>query len=332
MTCPRCQTANPDGARFCLNCGNALAVTCPNCGAVVVSGARFCSNCGFALPGAQASPAQDQPQAGSARDRLQHYMPTELRSKMEAARASRSMAGERRVVTVLFCDVEGSTAMAEQLDPEEWTEIMNAAYDYLIKPVYRYEGTVGRLMGDAVLAFFGAPIAHEDDPQRAVLAGLDMIEGIREYREQIKREQGLEFNVRVGINTGLATVGEVGSDMRVEYTAMGDAVNLAARLQTAARPMTVLISETTYRFVAPVFDCADRGPLEMKGKTQPVRAYEVRGRKAQPGRLRGLHGLASPMVGRGAELAALLSSAMPCEPALAVPPSSSASRAWARAA
>src|SRR5206468_1922767 len=115
-----------------------------------------------------------------------------------------------------------------------------------------------------------------------------------------------EFNVRVGISTGLVTVGEVGTDMRVEYTAMGDAVNLASRLQSAARPMTVLISETTYNFIAPVFDCVDMGPIELKGKIEPVHAYEVIGQKAEPGRVRGLAGLQSPMVGRDAELAALL--------------------------
>src|SRR5437763_12493614 len=111
--------------------------------------------------------------------------------------------------------------MADQLDPEEWTEIMNEVFEHLIAPVYRYEGTVARLMGDAILAFFGAPIAHEDDPQRAVLAGLGIVHDIAGFRDQLKRERGLDFNVRVGINTGLVVVGEVGSDLRVEYTAMG---------------------------------------------------------------------------------------------------------------
>src|SRR5207253_7113367 len=174
-------------------------------------------------------------------DPLTKYIPRELAAKLEAARSGRSMEGERRVVTVLFCDVKGSTAMAELLDPEEWAEIMNQAFEYLIAPVYRYEGTLARLMGDAILAFFGAPIAHEDDPQRAVLAALDIIEEIRPFRERMKRERGLDFDVRVGINTGLVVVGAVGSDLRMEYTAMGDAVNLASRMEQMAEPGTVQI-------------------------------------------------------------------------------------------
>ncbi len=152
------------------------------------------------------------------------------------------MPGDRRVATMLFCDVAGSTAAADRLDLEEWAETINGVFEYLTGPVYRYEGTLARLMGDAVLAFFGAPIAHDDDPQRAVLAGLDMVQGIRLYREEVKRKWRLDFQVRVGINTGLVVVGEVGSDLRVEYTAMGDAINLAARMEQTAQPDTVQIA------------------------------------------------------------------------------------------
>ena len=162
------------------------------------------------------------------------------------------MQGERRTVTMLFCDVQGSTAAAEKLDPEEWAEIINGAFEHLIEPVYRYEGTLARLMGDAILAFFGAPIAHEDDPQRAVMAGLEIIEGIAPYREEVKSKWGLDFDVRIGINTGLVVVGEVGSDLRVEYTALGDAINLAARMEQTARPGTVQISGDTHRLIAPL--------------------------------------------------------------------------------
>ena len=142
--------------------------------------------------------------------------------------------GERRVVTVLFCDVVGSTALAEGIDPEAWTEIMNATFEYLIEPVERYGGTVARLMGDAILAFFGAPSAHEDDPQRAILAGLAMVENISPFCEKLRSESELDFNVRVGINTGLAVVGDIGSETAGEYTAMGDAVNVAARMEQTA--------------------------------------------------------------------------------------------------
>jgi len=234
--------------------------------------------------------------------RLAAAAPAPLAAKMRAAR----LAGERKVVTALFADVVGSTSLAEQMDAEDWTAIMNRAFDRLSPAVYHYEGTIARLLGDAMLAFFGAPVAHEDDPVRAVRAGLDLMAAVREYAAEVQRDHDIEFAMRVGINTGPVVVGDVGSDLKYEYTAMGDAVNLAARMQSAARPMTVLISEHTYRFVAPVFDCVDLGPLEVKGKADPVRVYEVQGAKAAPGRVRGLAGLESPMVGRDAELAALV--------------------------
>jgi len=209
------------------------------------------------------------------------------------------------VVTILFCDVKGSTAMAEHLDPEEWAEIMNAAFSYLIQPVQRYEGTVARLMGDAILAFFGAPIAHEDDPQRAVLAGLDIVEGIRPYCEQLRSEYGLDFNVRVGINTGVVVVGEVGTALAGEYTAMGDAVNLAARMEQTAQPGSVQISGETYRLVSAFFEVEALGVVEVKGKSDGVPAYRVLKRKERPERGRGIVGLESPLVGRTREVQSL---------------------------
>jgi class 3 adenylate cyclase/tetratricopeptide (TPR) repeat protein len=196
-------------------------------------------------------------------------------AKLESARAGRAMQGERRIVTMLFCDVAGSTAMAEELDPEEWTEIMNGAFESLIAPVYRYEGTLARLMGDAIFAFFGAPIAHEDDPQRAVAAGLEIVEGIRAYRERMKADRHLDLDVRVGINTGPVVVGEVGSDLRLEYTAMGDAVNVAARMEQTAEPGTVQITAETRRLVSPYFEVESRGAVDVKGKAEPVQAYCV---------------------------------------------------------
>ncbi|MCH8310549.1 MAG: AAA family ATPase, partial [Chloroflexi bacterium] len=220
-------------------------------------------------------------------------------------RAGRGAQGERRVITVLFCDVIGSTAFAERLDPEEWTEIMNEAFDYMIHPVARYEGTVARLMGDGILAFFGAPIAHEDDPQRAILAGLDILDGVTEFREELRDEYGMEFNVRVGINTGPVVVGEVGSELAGEYTAMGDAVNLAARMEQTAGPGMIQISEDTKQLVAPLFDLESLGKIEVKGKTEPVSTYRVLRPKATPGRLRGIEGLTAPLIGRSQEFESL---------------------------
>ena len=193
---------------------------------------------------------------------------------------------ERRIVTVLFCDVTGSTAMAETLDPEVWTNIMNEAFKLFIEAIERFDGTVARLMGDGLLAIFGAPVAHEDDPERAILAGLAMLNNIKPLQVRLQREAGLDFNIRVGINTGLVVVGDVGSEKFQEFTAMGDAVNLAARMEQAAKRGTVQISDNTYLRVAPLFDVEALGGIQVKGRSDPVQAFRVLGKKTSPGRLR----------------------------------------------
>ena len=259
-------------------------------------------NCGNRLA---ASSTTEAGQAKIAGFNLDRYLPQELVAKLESARARNVMAGERRVITMLFCDVKGSTAAAEQVDPEIWTDIMNGVFEHMIRPIYKYEGLVPRLMGDAILAFFGAPITHEDDPQRAVLAGLEILEGIQSYAEDIRRMYGLEFGLRVGINTGMVVVGEIGSDLRMEYTAIGDAINLAARMEQTAPVGGVQISEETYKLVAPFFDVESLGEMEVKGKSMPVKTYRVIAGKTVPGHLRGLEGLSSPLVGREVEMGLL---------------------------
>ncbi|HSK86858.1 MAG TPA: adenylate/guanylate cyclase domain-containing protein [Anaerolineales bacterium] len=249
-------------------------------------------NCGSRLA------VQDESAGGKSQFKLYRYLPQELITKLESARSRNSMVGERRVITMLFCDVKGSTAAAEKVDPETWTDVMNGVFEVMIPPIYKYEGLVPRLMGDAILAFFGAPITHEDDPQRAVLAGLEIQEGIKPYAEEIRLRYGLEFGLRVGINTGLVVVGEIGSDLRMEYTALGDAINLAARMEQTAQVGTIQISDETYKLVAPFFDVQSLGGIEVKGKSEPIQTYRVLGVKSTPGQLRGLEGLASPLVGR----------------------------------
>jgi class 3 adenylate cyclase/tetratricopeptide (TPR) repeat protein/ABC-type iron transport system FetAB ATPase subunit len=205
-------------------------------------------------------------------------------------------------VTVLFADVVGSTRMGEQLDPEEVAEIMDGAFAFLNAEVAKYGGTVARLLGDAVLAFFGAPVAHEDDAERAVRAGLNIQAKAKEYAKEIKRNYGVDFEMRVGINTGLAVLAAVGDEIKTEYTAMGDTTNLAARMQSAAKPSTVLISADTYHLVKNLFDLDPRGALKVKGKSALIETYEVLAPKTLPGRVRGLEGVSSPLVGRDADL------------------------------
>ncbi len=285
---------------------------CPNCQHPNSATAKFCENCGFKLQTAPDAAREQKPSlspvSGSASPSLTHLeklVPKEFAQRLMQSRTGR-IEGERRIVTILFCDVKGSTALGEERDPEEILEIMNGAFDSLIEPVYRYEGTLARLMGDAILAFFGAPIGHEDDPERACLAALAMQEKIRQYAAQLKSTHGIDnFNVRVGINTGLVVVGEVGSDLRVEYTAMGDAINLASRMEQSAEPGSIVIAENTARLARYAIELEPLGALTIKGKAEPVNAYRVLGKKSVPESRRGIAGLTSPLVGRAAEYAAL---------------------------
>ena len=301
MRCPECSADNPEGAKFCLECGTRLPATCTQCGALLPPQAKFCPTCGARV--SRDAEAPEKP-ADKFRKRVGRLMPRTYADQLLAS--GREMSGERRVVTILFCDIVGSTAMAEQLDPEDVMEIMDGAFDAMIEPIVRYEGTVARLMGDAVLAFFGAPIAHEDDPERACRAALEILNGVQAYGERLEQERGIAgFNVRVGINTGLVVVGEVGSDLRVEYTAMGDAINLTARMESAAEPGTILITEETHKLIAPLFETEAIGPMEVKGKAEPVSAFRVREVKPSPTKPLGIAGLDSPLVGREKEVSAL---------------------------
>ena len=296
MQCPNCGRSNREDASFCSHCGASLLTPCPVCSTPYAAGSSFCSNCGARLDaGAPSSPDQD----------LARYLPPELLAKLEAARSGRTMAGERRTVTMLFADIQGSTAAAEQLDPEDWAEIVNGAFERLIRPVYRYEGTLARLMGDAILGFFGAPIAHEDDPERAVMAGLEMLSAAKPYATEVKTRWGVDFDLRVGINTGLVVVGEVGSDLRVEYSALGDAVNVAARMEQTALPGTLQVSGQTHRLIERLFAFEELEPVHAKGKADPVPAYRVTGVLERPATTRGLLGRDTPLVGRDPELATL---------------------------
>jgi class 3 adenylate cyclase len=262
----------------------------------VPADARFCANCGQALTGV--AEADDSTQA-----RLRASAPAPLVEKMRSAR----MTGERKPVTALFADVVGSTTLAERMDPEDWTAMMNEVFELMSGAVFRYEGTIAQLQGDAMLAFFGAPVAHEDDPERAVLAALDMLAATDEFARQLKATHGIDLRIRAGVNTGPVMVGNVGSDLRYEYTALGDAVNVAARMQAAAQTGTILITDTTRRLTGDVFELEDLGAIEVKGKTEPVHAFRVIGRKAAPAWRRGLVavGLDSPMVGRDEPLSRL---------------------------
>src|SRR5207244_966001 len=205
-------------------------------------------------------------------------------------------ATERRSITVLFADIAGSTAIAERMDPEDWTALVGEAFKRMTSTIERYDGTIARLMGDGVLAFFGAPTAHEDDPERAVRCGLDLARAIDELDASDHTSEADKLRLRVGINTGPVVVGIVGTETASEYTAMGDTVNVAARMQAAARPGSVLITAATHRFVSGLVEAIDVGQLELKGKSATVRAYEITSLREGAVHSRGLAGVSSPMV------------------------------------
>jgi class 3 adenylate cyclase/DNA-binding SARP family transcriptional activator len=301
VRCLNCSAENSEGARYCMKCGARLALVCAECGSELPPDpeARFCLSCGTEIVAPPATHASD-----SIPERLDRVMPREFAQRLISTRGE--VARERRVVTMLFSDVKGSRSMTEDLDPEEVMEIMEGALDVLIEPITRYEGTLARLIGDAILAFFGAPIAHEDDAERACRAALDIIERAQAYALRLQQQRGIAgFDVRVAIHTGLVVVGEVGPDLRAEYTAMGDAVNVASGMQEAAEPGTVLITEDTHRLIAPLFETEALGPIHIVDRAEPVLAYRVLASADVVGKGRGIAGLASPLVGREAELGAL---------------------------
>ena len=231
---------------------------------------------------------------------IRQATPQALAKKILATRGQ--IEGERKPVTILFTDIVGSTSLAENLDPEEWKEIVAGAHRRVSEAVYRYEGTIAQLLGDGVLAFFGAPITHEDDPLRAVRAGLDIQHALSDYAHALEGYVE-DFRMRIGINTGMVVVGTIGSDLHMEYLAIGDAVNLAARLQAAAQPGKVLLSENTARLVKSAFELKDLGEITVKGKAEAIPVYEVLELKSAPESGRGIEGLSSSLVGRERELA-----------------------------
>src|SRR5215470_4643653 len=295
MNCARCATDNPPDAKFCRGCGVRLEAICPACSHANLPGSRFCNECGQAL--ATEAPAAKPPVPAPAQAA---YTPKHLADKILKARSA--LEGERRQVTVLFADLAGFSAMAEARDPEEVHGIVDRCLRLIAAEVHRFEGTINQYTGDGVMALFGAPIAHEDAPRRAAHAALAIQRAVGDLgREMAKRLPG-PLQLRIGLNTGPVVVGRIGDDLRMDYTAVGDTTNVAARLQQAARPGSVLVSDSTVRAIGGFFETLDLGEQAVKGRA-PVRAYEVvrpRGRRSRLDAAieRGL----TPLVGRAREL------------------------------
>src|SRR4029453_16239195 len=264
VTCQACHYLNEADARFCVQCGQPLETSCPACGNHTRAAMRFCGQCGqrLAQPSDASQAAVDlvaSPTRPVSLDeklaQLQGYLPHHLADKILANRGR--LEGERKQVTVLFTDVTGYTALSEQLGEEALFALMDDLYELFIHEVHRYEGPVNELTGDGIVAFFGAPLAVEQAPQRAVRAALALQEAVAQYSARLERERGMRLQVRVGINTGPAVVGTVGNNLRMDYKAVGNTVNLAARMEQTAAPGTIQITAQTYRLVAGYFDCED---------------------------------------------------------------------------
>jgi len=288
MQCPKCQHVNRKEAKFCEVCGTKLPSVCPHCGNAVRPQSRFCDVCGTPLVEAL-TPAQVT--APPSLEDMQHrlYIPEPLRQRMEAA--GQETAGENRLVTALFADISGFTTLSQHLPTEAVIEKVNQCFQAVMDAVYRYEGGINRFIGDCVLAFFGAPLAHENDPERAVLAALDMREAVSRF----------ELHISVGINTGMMYFGPIGTQQHLEVSAYGPDINLAKRLQEAARPGQILVGGGTYRLTRKAFDFDRPGTLTLKGMEGPVPVYEALRVAERPEKLRGIEGLRARMIGRERE-------------------------------
>ena len=306
MKCPKCQFDNREGAKFCLECGEKFEIACSQCGKMLPPSAKFCDECGQKLGVA----AKEIPKALTQDEKLekiQKYLPKGIAEKILAQRDR--IEGERKQVTVMFCDMEGFTPFADRFGPEETYTIMDQVYEILIHKVRDYEGTVNEMTGDGVMALFGAPIALEDAPQRAIRSALAIHREMARFSDKMKQEKPdmPPLKMRVGIHTGPVVVGTLGNDLRVEFKAVGDTVNLASRMESLAESGATYVTEETFKLTEGFFHYESLREKEVKGKEKPVNVYRVIGPSTRRTRFdvsaeRGL----TPFIGRERELELLL--------------------------
>ena len=305
MKCLKCQFDNREGIKFCEECGAKVELKCPKCGAEIPSGRKFCGECGHDL-GLSSKPIPKELSFEEKLAKIRRYLPKDLTQKILAQRDR--IEGERKQVTVMFCDMEGFTSLTEKLGSEEMYSVMDQVYEIIIHKVHDYEGTVNELTGDGIMALFGAPIALEDAPQRAIRSALAIHREINKFSDQLKSESRMPpIKMRIGIHTGPVIVGTLGNDLRVEFKAVGDTVNLASRMEGLADPGTTFVTEDTFKLTEGFFRFESLGPKVVKGKEEPIRVYQViapstRRTKFDVSAERGL----TPFIGRERELELLL--------------------------
>ncbi len=297
--CPKCGYVNPGGLEVCRQCASPLARVCPSCGFESPANFKYCGNCGTALVGQGRSIVANE----DVRSRVPTPIPAELAEKI--SRVGKQIEGERRTVTILFADISGFTSLSETLDPEQVYSLVDTTLKAFTSEIYKHEGTLDKFLGDGVMALFGAPVAHEDDPTRAVLTALGMQTELQRINKDLERRLGVSLKVRIGLNSGTVVVATVGSDFRMNYTALGDAVNVASRLQTLAEPGAILVSRPVYEQTRSIFEFRELGSIRVKGRVEPVELFEVIAPRPVAMAPRGIPGLAAPMVGRREELARL---------------------------
>jgi class 3 adenylate cyclase len=267
MHCPRCDADIPDGTKFCIECGTPLKPRCPQCGADTLPRAKLCGECGTPLSGQPAAPPSSPLQSPLS------YTPAHLAEKIFTSRSA--LEGERKQVTVLFADLKGSMELLAGRDPEEARQLLDPVLEQMMAAVHRYEGTVNQVMGDGIMALFGAPIAHEDHTVRACYAALAMQASVHQYAAQVQRSKGVPIQIRVGLNAGEVVVRSIGSDLHMDYTAVGQTTHLAARMEQMAMPGSILITDDVLRLAEGYVQVNPLGPVPVKGLPTPAEVYEV---------------------------------------------------------
>jgi class 3 adenylate cyclase len=274
MKCPECQFDNREGAKFCNECGHKFDVTCPECNASNRVGSKFCDECGHKLTRTPTITSQNL-SFDEKLTEIQKYLPKGVTEKILAQKDR--IEGERKQVTVMFCDLVGFTRLSEKLGPEDAYNIMDQVYEILIHKVHDYEGTVNEMTGDGIMALFGAPIALEDAPQRAIRSAYAIHREMTSFSDKMKQEKEgiLPFKMRIGIHTGPVVVGTLGNDLRVEFKAVGDTVNLTSRVENLAEPGTTYVTEKTFKLTEGFFRFEALGKKKIRGKEEPVNTYRV---------------------------------------------------------
>jgi class 3 adenylate cyclase/tetratricopeptide (TPR) repeat protein len=295
MKCPRCQHENEAGAKFCEECATPLARACSKCGRPLSPTAKFCPECAHPTGLSAALPAAQR------FDSPESYTPRHLAEKILTSKSA--LEGERKQVTVLFADLKGSMELLADRDPEEARKILDPVLEHMMEAVHRYEGTVNQVMGDGIMALFGAPLAHEDHAVRACYAALRMQETVKRYAEGVRREHGITIRIRVGLNSGEVVVRAIGSDLHMDYTAVGQTTHLAARLEQLADPGSILLTPDTLALAEGFVQVTPLGPMAVRGLSAPVEVYELTGISAVRSRLHATAGRGlSRFVGRDAEM------------------------------